>query len=83
MPTFALFSAAIIVAILSTAYYRLYLHPLAKFPGPVLARLTVFPSYWHTLKGGTCSLVILTSMTEANSHKRPPRLALDSSARIW
>lgn len=34
-----------------TAIYRLFFHPLAKFPGPFWARLTVFPSWWHTRVG--------------------------------
>jgi hypothetical protein len=34
-----------------TVIYRLYFHPLAKFPGPFWARLSVFPSWWHTRKG--------------------------------
>ncbi|KAF7185610.1 Cytochrome P450 monooxygenase [Pseudocercospora fuligena] len=47
----ALASAIVTIAVITTAIYRLYLHPLAKFPGPFWARLTTFPSYWHTLKG--------------------------------
>jgi hypothetical protein len=31
--------------------YRLVFHPLAKFPGPFWARLTVLPSWWHTRTG--------------------------------
>lgn len=34
-----------------TAVYRLYFHPLASFPGPFWARLTVIPSWWHTRTG--------------------------------
>ncbi|KAF1844724.1 benzoate 4-monooxygenase cytochrome-like protein P450 [Cucurbitaria berberidis CBS 394.84] len=34
-----------------TAIYRLHFHPLAKFPGPFWARLTVLPSWWHTRTG--------------------------------
>jgi hypothetical protein len=36
--------------VITTVIYRLYFHPLAKYPGPVLARVSSFPSYWHTLK---------------------------------
>jgi hypothetical protein len=34
-----------------TVIYRLYFHPLAKFPGPFWAKLTVIPSWWHTRTG--------------------------------
>ncbi|KAH7089779.1 cytochrome P450 [Paraphoma chrysanthemicola] len=34
-----------------TVVYRLFIHPLAKFPGPFWARLTVLPSWWHTRTG--------------------------------
>jgi len=31
-------------------FYRLYLHPLAKYPGPFWAKISDFPSYYYTLK---------------------------------
>ncbi|KAI1842210.1 hypothetical protein JX266_011618 [Neoarthrinium moseri] len=40
----------ILAYIASTAIYRLYFHPLSSYPGPFWARLTVIPSYWHTLQ---------------------------------
>jgi len=33
------------------AIYRLYLHPLAKFPGPLIGRITDWYSVFHCLKG--------------------------------
>ena len=38
-----LFSYAI-----STTVYRLYFHPLAKFPGPFWARISTIPAWWHS-----------------------------------
>lgn len=37
-----------IVYILITVVYRLYFHPLAKFPGPFWAKLSTFPAWWHS-----------------------------------
>lgn len=34
----------------ATGVYRLYFHPLAKYPGPFWARLTGIPAWWHTYK---------------------------------
>ncbi|KAJ4386531.1 hypothetical protein N0V93_009428 [Gnomoniopsis smithogilvyi] len=36
--------------ILHTVVYSLFFHPLAKHPGPLWARLSTIPSWWHTLK---------------------------------
>jgi hypothetical protein len=33
-----------------TIFYRLYLHPLAKYPGPFWAKISDLPSYYYTLK---------------------------------
>jgi hypothetical protein len=35
---------------LYTIYYRLYLHPLAKYPGPFWARISDLPSFYYTSK---------------------------------
>ncbi|KAI3329192.1 cytochrome P450 [Xylariaceae sp. AK1471] len=36
--------------IITVAVYRLYFHPLSKFPGPFWAHISAFPAYYHTLK---------------------------------
>jgi hypothetical protein len=36
--------------LVGTIIYRLYFHPLAKFPGPFWARISMFPAWWHTRK---------------------------------
>ena len=33
-------------------FHRLFLHPLAGVPGPVLARASYIYSFWHNLHGG-------------------------------
>lgn len=47
----ALTSSLSLAYVVIVAIYRLFFHPLASFPGPLWARLTVFPSWWHTRTG--------------------------------
>ena len=37
--------------VLSTILYRFYLSPLTRYPGPILARLSSIPNYYHARKG--------------------------------
>lgn len=46
-PLIVLFASASVLAIV---VYRLHFHPLSRYPGPFWARITSFPSYWHTLR---------------------------------
>lgn len=46
----ALGASLVLAYTITKSVYTLYFHPLAKYPGPFWARLSSFPSYWHTLK---------------------------------
>ncbi|KAJ4335921.1 hypothetical protein N0V87_005777 [Didymella glomerata] len=45
---FALGTVFVVVYVFALAVYRLYYHPLAKFPGPFWAKLSTFPAWWHS-----------------------------------
>lgn len=42
--------SVLVLYVVSSVVYTLYLHPLADYPGPFWARLSTFPSWIHTLK---------------------------------
>lgn len=46
----ALLGALPVAYLVSTVIYRVYFHPLAKYPGPFLAKISSFPSFWHGVK---------------------------------
>ena len=55
--TFATFACGLVISLLligtTIAVYRLFLHPLAQFPGPKLAAVTVlYEAYYDVWKGG-------------------------------
>ncbi|KAG8161257.1 hypothetical protein KVR01_009521 [Diaporthe batatas] len=53
MPSYnglVLLSTLPLAYIISTVVYRLYFHPLAKYPGPFWGKISEIPSYWHAVK---------------------------------
>ena len=44
-------TSAVLVTIFSYAFYNVYLHPLAKFPGPLLWRSFYFPFVYYHCQG--------------------------------
>lgn len=44
-------SGGLVLSILGYVIYALYLHPLAKYPGPLLGRLTQWYDVYHAYKG--------------------------------
>lgn len=48
--TVSLAGVLAVTYIVCTIFYRLYLHPLAKYPGPFWAKISDLPSYWYTRK---------------------------------
>lgn len=50
---FPVLCAAVLLYFIGRAFYRLYLSPLAKFPGPKLAALTLwYEGYYDIVKRG-------------------------------
>ncbi|KAJ5633165.1 hypothetical protein N7490_009504 [Penicillium lividum] len=42
---------SIVLGLASHAYYRIFINPLSKFPGPKLAAASRIPQFYHLLKG--------------------------------
>ncbi|KAL7268966.1 hypothetical protein RUND412_008386 [Rhizina undulata] len=46
-----LFGLGVGVWLLGVIMYRLYFHPLSKYPGPFLAKITSLPALYHAIRG--------------------------------
>lgn len=47
----SLLSAGLVSYVLGLIVYRIYFHPLAKYPGPLLAKISDLYSTYHALRG--------------------------------
>ncbi|KAL0929900.1 cytochrome p450 [Colletotrichum truncatum] len=59
LPLLRSLSLAIVGAFLLRTIYYLTLHPLAGYPGPLLARITTITSLWHRANGSNHSWPLL------------------------
>lgn len=46
----ALLASLLVSYVVATVVYRLYFHPLAKYPGPFWAKISTWPAYIQTQK---------------------------------
>ena len=51
MALLAIIFIFLLTYVIVTTTYNLYLHPLARVPGPGFARISVWPSFYHACKG--------------------------------
>ena len=49
--SFLLFCSSALISLLAFVFYQLYLHPLAKYPGPLLGKITTLYAAYHAWKG--------------------------------
>ncbi|KAH7211342.1 cytochrome P450 monooxygenase [Fusarium oxysporum] len=48
---FALPIACVVLLLLWGVVYRLFFHPVAKYPGPFLNKISIIPCIWYAIKG--------------------------------
>ncbi len=73
----AFFAGGLLIYLVGLAVYRLYLSPLAKFPGPKLAALTLwFEFYYDVVQRGRYTWKI------AEMHKRYGEMSLGKARHI-
>jgi cytochrome P450 len=79
----SLAAASILTYIVGLVVYRLYFHPLAKYPGPLLARLTEWVDIYHTF-GGNRHLIHATAHSQYGDYVRisPNTLSVNTATGL-
>jgi hypothetical protein len=66
-------AVTVVVYCLTLAFYRLYLHPLAKFPGPKLAAITrYYEAYYDIVQNGQYTFRIAEMHKKYGKEPLPP-----------
>lgn len=63
--------------------YNLWFHPLAKIPGPVLARISSLPSFYHACKGDRHIWIWQNFQLYGDTFRAAPNLVLFNNSRAY
>jgi cytochrome P450 len=83
MAFLALAFGLLTVYIAASTVYNIFFHPLAKTPGPFLARFSVWPSCYHAYKGDRHVWIWQNFQIYGDTFRAAPNLILFNSPRAY
>jgi cytochrome P450 len=72
-----------IAYLIALAIYNLFFHPLAKTPGPLWARVSALPSFYHACKGDRHVWIWQNFQVYGDTFRAAPNLILFNNARAY